>query len=87
MLSLAGGANAPTRADIERIFGAADIARQDGAGVALTYRLSTCALLLIFTPDAHNDLRLADAHPGARQAGQAAPTLERCATEAEARRS
>lgn len=87
LLALAGGANAPTRADIERLFGAADITRQDGAGVALTYRLNTCALLLIFTADAHNAVRLADAHPTARQAGQAAPTLDQCAAEAEGRRA
>ncbi len=86
LLALAGGANAPTRADIERLFGAADITRQDGAGAALTYRLNTCALLLIFTADAHNVMRLADAHPTARQGGQAAPTLDQCAAEAEGRR-
>lgn len=87
MLSLAGRANAPTRSDIERAFGAADIARQDGAGLALTYRLNTCALLLIFTADAHNAMRLADVHPSARQPGQAAPALDQCAAEAEAHRS
>lgn len=87
LLALAGRANAPTRADIERLFGAADITRQDGAGIALTYRLNTCALLLIFTADAHNAMRLADAHQTARQVGQAAPTLDQCAAEAEARRA
>src|SRR6185503_18298094 len=87
LLALAGRANAPTRADIERVFGAADIARQDGAGLALTYRLNSCALLLVFTADAHNSMRLADAHAAARQAGQAAPTLDQCAAEAEARRA
>ena len=87
LLALAGRANAPTRADVERTFGAADIARQEGAGLALTYRLNTCALLLIFTADAHNAMRLADVHAGARQPGQAPPTLEQCAAEAEAHRS
>lgn len=87
LLSLAGRANAPTRADIERTFGAADIVRQDGAGLALTYRLDTCALLLVFTADAHNAMLLSDAHPSARQAGQAAPTLDQCGAEAEAHRS
>ena len=87
LLALAGRANAPTRTDIESVFGAADITRQDGAGVTLTYRLNTCALLLVFTADTHNSMRLADAHPSARQAGAAAPTLDQCATEAEARRS
>ena len=87
LLAQAGRTNAPTRADIERAFGAADIARQDGAGVALTYRLNTCALLLVFTADASNAMRLADAHASARQAGQAAPTLDQCGAEAEAHRS
>ncbi|MBS0385082.1 MAG: hypothetical protein JSS00_07010 [Proteobacteria bacterium] len=87
LLSLAGRANAPARADIERMFGAADIARQDGAGLALTYRLNTCALLLIFTADAHNTMRLAEAHPTARRSGLPAPTLDQCAAEAEARRA
>ena len=87
LLAQAGSANAPTRADIERTFGAADITRQDGAGIALTYRLNTCALLLVFTADAHNAMRLADAHASARQAGQTAPTLEQCGAEAEAHRS
>src|SRR5690349_4548350 len=87
LLGQAGAPNAPTRADIERSFGAADITRQDGAGVALTYRLNTCALLLVFTADAHNAMRLAAAHVSARQAGQPAPTLEQCGAEAEAHRS
>ncbi|MFZ2030235.1 MAG: hypothetical protein WAU68_08005 [Vitreimonas sp.] len=87
LLAQAGRANAPTRADIERTFGAADITRQDGAGVALTYRLNTCALLLVFTADAHSAMRLADAHAGPRQAGQATPTLDQCGAEAEAHRS
>jgi hypothetical protein len=86
-LSLAGRANAPTRADIEQTFGAADITRQDGAGIALTYRLETCALLLIFTADAHNTMRLTDAHSSPRQAGQAVPTLDQCGAEAEQRRA
>jgi hypothetical protein len=87
LLAQAGRTNAPTRADIERTFGAADITRQDGAGVALTYRLNTCALLLVFTADASNTMRLADAHASARQAGQTAPTLDQCGAEAEAHRS
>ena len=87
LLAQAGRADAPTRADIERTFGAADITRQDGAGVALTYRLNTCALLLVVTADARNAMRLADAHASARQAGQAAPTLDQCGAEAEAHRS
>jgi hypothetical protein len=87
LLSRSGQANAPVRADIEHAFGAADIARQDGAGLALTYRLNTCALLLVFAADANGAMRLADVHATARQPGQAAPTLQQCATEAEAHHS
>jgi hypothetical protein len=87
MLRAAGGADAPTRAEIERAFGSADIARQEGAGAALTYRLETCALLLLFSADTSNALRLAEVHASARRNGQAAPSLDRCAAEASARRS
>ncbi len=85
LLGAAGRDNAPTRADIERALGAPDVARQDGAGAALTYRLDTCALLLLFAADQRNALRLAEAHPSARTGG-AAPSVEQCATEAGARR-
>jgi hypothetical protein len=87
LLVAAGGADAPSQSEIERAFGPADIARQDGAGAALTYRLETCALLLLFTADAGNTMRLAQASPSARRAGVAAPSLEQCASEADARRS
>lgn len=87
LLHAAGGANAPTQTEIERAFGAADIVRQDGAGAALTYRLENCALLLLFAADNRNTLRLAEAHPSARQANAPAPSLEDCAAEAAARRS
>lgn len=86
MLAAAGRADAPTRSAIERSFGAADVVRQDGAGVALTYRLETCALLLLFTADGRNEMRLAQAHASARRGG-VAPSLEQCAAEASARRS
>lgn len=86
MLAAAGRADAPTQAEIQRVLGNADITRQDGAGLALTYRLENCALLLLFTADARNAMRLAEAHPSARNGG-AAPTLEQCAAEASARRS
>lgn len=88
LLARAGrGDGAPTRAEIERVFGAADITRQEGAGAALTYRYENCALLLLFSADARNDMRLAEAHPSARRSGAAAPSLEQCASEASARRS
>lgn len=87
LLAAAGRPNAPTQADIERAMGAADITRHDGAGVALTYRLDHCALLLVFSADAQNQMRLSDAHPSARNAGEASPTVEQCAAEAMARHS
>lgn len=85
LLAAAGAPNAPTQAEVERILGHADIARQDGAGAALTYRLEHCALLLLFAADAGNALRLAEAHPSARRSGEAAPSLAQCAAEASAR--
>jgi hypothetical protein len=77
----AGRADAPSQAEVERGLGEPDIRRREGAGAALTYRLRTCALLLVFTADARNEMRLAQAHPSARRAGDAAPTLEQCAAE------
>jgi hypothetical protein len=85
MLQAAGRADAPSQAMVERAFGAPDLTRRDGAGAAATYRLDTCALLLLFTPDARGDMRLAEAHASARRSGEAAPGLEQCAAEAEAR--
>jgi len=87
LLAAAGRSDAPTQREIERAFGPADISRNDGAGAALTYRLDTCALLLLFTADARNEMRLAQANPSARRAGAATPSLEQCASEAGARRS
>lgn len=87
MLAAAGRADAPNRSAVERAFGAADIVRQDGAGAALTYRLDTCALLLLFSTDARNEMRLAEAHASARRAGEQTPDLQQCAAEAAARAS
>ena len=82
LLAAAGGDNAPTQTEIERVFGRADLARQDGAGASLTYRLQTCALLLLFEADERNAMRLSESHASARRAGEAAPSLEQCASEA-----
>ena len=87
LLASAGRADAPSRAELNRAFGAPDIERREGAGVALTYRLESCALLLLLTADARNEMRLAEAHASARRAGEAAPSLDQCAAEAAARRS
>jgi hypothetical protein len=86
LLSAAGRANAPARNDIERELGAPDIARQEGAGMALTYRLRSCALLLVFTADARNVMRLSQTHVSPRREGETTPTLDQCASEAAARR-
>jgi hypothetical protein len=85
LLAAAGQADAPTRAAIERELGEADIAREEGAGLALTYRLPTCALLLLFSANERNELRLREAHVSPRRPGETLPTLERCAAEAHAR--
>lgn len=86
-LRAAGGSDAPSLQDIERLFGQADIVRRDGAGAALTYRFDNCALLLLFSADNRNAMRLQEAHPSARRADTAAPSLDQCATEAASRRS
>lgn len=85
MLTQAGRADAPSLRMVEGAFGRADITRQDGAGATLTYRYDNCALMLLFSADALNEMRLAEAHPSARRAGEAAPTLQQCASEANAR--
>lgn len=87
LLQAAGGAEAPTQAQIESVLGAPDIMRQDGAGAALTYRYEQCALLLLFVADGRNTMRLAETHPGPRRTGAATPTLAQCAAEASARGS
>jgi hypothetical protein len=87
LLASAGRADAPSRAELDRAFGAPDIERREGAGVALTYRLESCALLLLMTADARNEMRLAEAHASPRRAGEAAPSLAQCAAEASQRRS
>jgi hypothetical protein len=86
-LASAGQSNAPNLAVVERAMGPADIRRQDGAGLALTYRMESCALLLLFAADAQNHMHLAVTHPSARHPNQPPPSLEQCAEEARARRS
>lgn len=85
ILTNAGGPNAPAMDQVVRALGAADITRHDGAGVALTYRLDHCALLLLFTADTRNVMRLAEADATPRRASDPAPTLDQCVTEAHAR--
>jgi hypothetical protein len=85
ILTSAGRANAATMDQIARALGAADITRQDGAGTALTYRLDHCALLLLFTADQRNVMRLAEADPSPRRSGDPIPSLDQCVAEAHAR--
>lgn len=85
MLASAGRDNAPTQAEVVRLLGAPDIQRQDGAGAALTYRMESCSLLLLFASDQRNAMRLAEAHPSARRPSEPAPTLDVCAAEVAAR--
>lgn len=80
----AGATGAPI-ADVERALGAPDLRRQEGAGAILTYRLETCALMLVFT-NGEGGLRLAEAHTGPRRAGQTPPSVEQCDSEFAARR-
>ena len=87
LLAAAGATDAPTQSEIERVFGPPDIARRDGAGAALTYRLESCALLLLFSADCGNAMRLAEAHPSARRAGEARAQPGTVRNEASARRS
>jgi hypothetical protein len=87
LLASAGQNNAPSLPQVERAMGQADIRRQDGVGVALTYRMEHCALLLLFAPDVGNQMKLAVAHPSAREPNQAIPSLEQCAAEVRDRRS
>lgn len=87
LFASAGRADAPSQREVERALGAPDISRHEGAGAAWTYRLQSCALLLLFSADARNEMRLAEVNASARRAGEAAPTLQQCAAEADARRS
>jgi hypothetical protein len=87
LLGQAGRADAPTQQAVEALLGQPDLARQDGAGAALTYRFEQCALLLLFTADGRNAMRLAQAHPSARRSGAEAPSLAQCAAEADVRGS
>ncbi|MBC7770667.1 MAG: hypothetical protein H7124_17935 [Phycisphaerales bacterium] len=87
LFAAAGRADAPSQAEVERALGAPDIMRREGAGAAWTYRLENCALLLLFSADPRNEMRLAEVHSSARSPGGAAPSLEQCAAEAAARRS
>ena len=87
LFASAGRADAPSQREVERALGAPDISRREGAGAAWTYRLESCALLLLFSADARNEMRLAEVNASARRVGDAAPSMEQCAAEASARRS
>lgn len=78
LLARAGHADAPTEAEVTRALGAPDISRRDGVGAALTYRFEACALLLLFSADERNAMRLREAHAGPRRNGSATPSLDQC---------
>lgn len=67
-------------------FGPPDVARREGKGGLLSYRLPGCALALAFVEDANGVLRLAEVEAGPPQQGAPAPTVEACFAAAEARR-
>lgn len=81
------GAQGPTLDAVVAAMGQPDLRRQDGAGAALTYRYDDCALLLLFAADGANAMRLAEAHPGPKRSGEAAPSLDQCAASAAARQA
>lgn len=85
LLRTAGTREAATPQAIEREMGAADLRRAEGAGLLLTYRMPDCALLLVFSADARNQMRLVEASPGPERLGEPRPTLEQCAAAAAAR--
>jgi hypothetical protein len=79
-LAAPGTPGAATLAEVVRLLGAPDVERRDGAGALLTWRLDSCALVLGFAAD-----RLSSVSPGPRRIGEAAPALETCIAEAQAR--
>lgn len=85
LIGRAGGADAPTMEALVRVLGAADVSRQEGVGAMLTYRSDSCALVLMFTADARNEMRLREALSMPRREGEQAPALAQCVTAAEAR--
>lgn len=87
MIERAGHQDAPTLASIERALGAADVARHEGAGAILTYRSESCALVLLFTADGRNEMRLADAQARPRRDGEPLPAMDVCVAAAETRRA
>jgi hypothetical protein len=68
------------------LFGTGDVERADGAGAMLTYRMPTCALVLVFAADGGGDLRLGAVEAAARDQRAPKPSLEQCVSEALARR-
>ena len=85
-LRRAGAADAMTPEGAHTLFGTADVERADGAGAILTYRMRTCALVLVFAADPAGDLRLGAMEATARDQRAPRPALEQCVSEALARR-
>jgi hypothetical protein len=87
LLRRAGREDAPVLDDVLAMLGGADVARRETAGALLTYRLPNCSLVLAFTMDGLNRLRLAQVQTGAPRFGDPAPSLDQCAAELDARPS
>jgi hypothetical protein len=84
-LRRAGAPDAMTPEGARALFGRADIERLDGAGAMLTYRTTTCAIVLVFAADGAGDLRLGAAEAAARDQRAPTPPLAQCVSEARAR--
>jgi hypothetical protein len=87
LLRQAGTSDAPLLEEVQRTWGQADVARREAAGALLTYRLQTCALVLGFSANSLNQMRLAAVEPGPRRFGDTPPSLDQCAAELDARRA
>ncbi|MBL8549861.1 MAG: hypothetical protein JNJ73_07730 [Hyphomonadaceae bacterium] len=85
LLARAGQADAPSLTALSRTFGQPDVQRREGAGAILTYRLESCALVLVFAADGRNEFRLSEASAQPARAEAQAPELAECAAAAEAR--
>lgn len=86
-LARAGTPDAPTYEQILGLFGAADVARREGRGGLLSYRLAGCALALAFTEDASGALRLSVVEAGPPSPRDPRPSLEACTASASARKT
>jgi hypothetical protein len=87
LLARSGQADAPTIGGVQAALGSPDVERREAAGAIVTYRLESCALVLLFATDTQNQMRLVGVERAARLPGAETPSLEACASELDARRS